>query len=156
MQSVFEKIELSPAAMEFLSSGNLPDATWSNQDDLCDCIYQRTGSWTNPYIGVTEEIRLCCVWAELRAMWPQHFRTTNAYRNGNTGEWETGAAKWDGNFDMPLAIWHRQLATKFNCTIEEARAMNLPAPQAVERKPEVPFILVMGGTEWVLDLASRR
>ena len=84
--------------------------TWSVQDDLCDCTYQRIGYWYNPYIGETLETRLCCVWAEFEKVWPQFFRRV-----------QHEPAAWNGEDDMPRAVWNRQLAAKFGRPLADIR-----------------------------------
>lgn len=109
---------------------------WNVNDDLCDCPNQRTFSIFNPYHGVTEEIRLCCLFAELRQMWPQHFRTT-------TQE----PAEWDGEADMPKSIWHRQLANHLGISVSEARGMRLDPPKG-QTRTEKPRIWLPWGNEY--------
>jgi hypothetical protein len=142
---------LDSAVLEALSVGSLPDVEWSNQDDLCDCTYQRIGFWTNPYIGETHEIRLCCVWAELGKQYPQFVRTTPAFYDYNKNEWVTEVAEWNGEADMPKAIWHRQLARRLNIPLEEARRLSMPPPRGRKR---IPFFLVFGSQEFTVDLGS--
>lgn len=113
---------LSPAVIEAISIGNLPDLQWKHDDDLCDCTYQRIGFWTNPYLAETQEIRLCCVWAKLGEMFPDFVRKVPAYWNENEQQWETEPWRWDGEEAMPKAIWYRHLARKLGVTVAEARA----------------------------------
>ena len=100
--------------------GVLPETFWSNEDDSCDCTYQRIGMWKNVYIGETLEVRLCCIWAELYKLFPQHVRVTPAYLV-NDEAWDERIREWDGESDMPRAIFYRQMARKDGITVEEAR-----------------------------------
>jgi hypothetical protein len=116
--------------------------TWSVNDDLCDCTYQRIGYWNNPYIGETYEIRLCCVWAEFEKQWPQFFKRV-----------QIEPAEWNGEADMPKSIWHRQLAKLNGVTVTEAREMGLEPPKGSPVKPKATLYLKWGN-EWVpLELA---
>lgn len=101
---------------------------WNVNDDLCDCPNQRTFSISNPYHGVTEEIRLCCLFAELRKQWPQHFRVT-----------VNEPAEWNGEADMPTSIWHRQLANYLGVSVAEARSLGLapPSGKPIQPKPRI-------------------
>ena len=111
--------------------------TWSNQDDLCDCIYQRSGYWNNPYIGETYEVRICCLYAEFEKMWPHLFKRTYAE-----------PAMWNGEADMPKAIWHRQLAAELEMTVPEARSMGIEPPKG-QPKVEKPHLWLTMGGEWL-------
>lgn len=100
----------------------LPESAWNEMDDGCDCTYQRIGSWTNPYLAETLEVRWCCIWKELYKLFPEMVRTTPAYRDGNTGEWVAEPREWDAEFDIPEAIWFRQLAREQGRPIADIRA----------------------------------
>jgi hypothetical protein len=139
---------LSPAILEAISIANLPDVEWSSGDDLCDCTFQRIGMWKNPYLAETHEIRLCCVWAELGKMFPDFVRTYPGFWDDNTEQWITEPQEWDAEFEMPKAIWHRQLAKTENVTLSEAREMRLPAPKGKPRKQPATIFLPFSG-EWV-------
>ena len=101
--------------------GVLPEVFWDVNDDACNCTFQRIGMWTNPYLAETLEVRMCCIWAELYKLFPQHVRVTAAFNNYNTGEWETEPWEWDGESDMPESIWYRHLARKHGIPVAEAR-----------------------------------
>ena len=111
--------------------------TWSNEDDLCDCTYQRSGYWNNPYIGETYEVRICCLYAEFEKVWPQFFKRTYAE-----------PAMWNGETDMPKAIWHRQLAAELDMTVPEARGMGMEPPKGTPRKVKPRLYLPLGGDEY--------
>ncbi len=111
---------------------------WNVNDDRCDCFNQRTFAIFNPYHGVTEEIRLCCLFAELRAIYPQHFRTT-----------VQEPAQWNGETDMPASIWHRQLAAELGTTVDSARRMGLEPPKGRPKAEPLSLWLREGG-EWAL------
>lgn len=85
---------------------------WQHGDDLCDCVYQRIGSWDNPYLGVRHEIRLCCAWDKLRAMFPDCFRDLV------TGQ----PQQWNGAVEMPRYLWYRQLAIQQGRSLPEIRS----------------------------------
>jgi len=120
---------------------------WNVNDDLCDCTYQRVGYWNNPYIGETLEIRFCCVWAEFEKQWPQFFRRT-----------QIEPAAWNGGADMPRSIWHRQMAAIEDVSIQAIREVyrDADAPKGVPVKEKLPFVLLVNGTEVVVDLAKMR
>lgn len=124
------------ALEEALAIVNAREA-WHVNDDLCDCLNQRTFNIFNPYHGVTEEIRLCCLFAELREMFPQHFRTT-------TQE----PAEWNGEADMPASIWHRQLANHLGVSVGEARSLGIEPPKG---KPlaEKPTLFLPWSGDWL-------
>jgi len=110
---------------------------WDVNDDLCDCANQRISYHFNPYHGVTEESRICCIQAELRKMWPQFFRTTRQE-----------PAEWNGESDMPRSIWHRQLASELGMSVSEARAMGLEPPKGKPRLGKPSFYLPWSG-DWL-------
>lgn len=108
--------------------------TWSVQDDLCDCVYQRMGYWNNPYIGETYEVRFCCIWAEFEKMWPQFFKRSYAE-----------PAEWNGEFDMPKAIWHRQLSAELGMPLSQVRDMGLEPPKGQPHRQKPVFYLPWSG-----------
>ena len=114
---------LSKQAMADVLSAleHLPEDTWEVDDDACDCTYQRIGMWANPYIAETLEVRMCCIWKEIYALFPDKVRTIPGYRDA-AGEWVTEPAEWDGESDMPAAIWYRQLARKQGRRVADVRA----------------------------------
>ncbi len=93
-------------------TADIPEVYWISEDDLCDCTFQRIGEWTNPYIARTLRVRFCCIWAELYKQFPQHVQEIPAYYDGNRHRWVVEPRAWDSEeMAMPLAIWHRQLAS---------------------------------------------
>ncbi len=114
------------------------EGVWNVQDDLCDCVYQRVNTWWNPYIGEFLETRLCCVWAKFEEMWPELFRRT-----------KSEPAMWNGEADMPPAIWHRQMANHLGVPLAEARTLAGPAPKGRPKAPPLQLWLRDGG-EWAL------
>lgn len=149
--------QLSPAVVQALSIGALPDIQWKMHDDLCDCVYQRIGMWTNPYLAETLEVRMCCIWNELYKQYPQFVREVPAFWDYNAEEWVTEPAEWNGEEDMPVSMWNRQVARKFNISVDEARRLNLPAPQGKPRDlpQSKPQMLLKWGNEWlVVELGS--
>ncbi len=140
--------ELSPAIVQALALGSLPDIQWKQNDDLCDCVYQRVGMYTNPYLAETLEIRMCCIWEEIYKVFPEHVRLVPAFWNYNTDEWVTEPMEWNGEDDMPVSIWHRQLARQRGISVAEARSLNLPAPKGQLRQPK-PTIFLKWSGEWI-------
>ena len=140
--------ELSPAVVQALAIGALPDVQWKMHDDLCDCVYQRIGMWTNPYLAETLEVRVCCIWAKLYEQYPEYVRMIPAFWDYNHDEWVTEPAEWNGEDDMPESVWYRQVARKTGKSLAEVRAMGLPAPKGKEIKPK-PVIFLSWSGEWV-------
>ena len=151
---------LSPAVIEALSVGNLPDIQWNDLDDLCDCVYQRVGWWKNPYLAETLEIRFCCVWAEFYKQYPQHVRFIPGYWDPNHKEWLTEPMEWNGESAMPKSLWYRHLARKLNRPLAETRAEYVDKdelrPKGSKRPEPIPFILLAGSQEITLDLRKVR
>ena len=112
--------------------GVIPESFWDNQDDACDCTFQRIGMWKNPYLGETLEVRMCCIWAELYKLFPQHVRTTPAYLVDDK-EWDSRVREWDGEADMPEAIWYRHYARKHGVSLAEARKVAGTPPKGTPR-----------------------
>ena len=150
--------QLSPAVIEALTIGSLPDVQWQHEDDLCDCTFQRIGMWKNPYLAETLEIRLCCVWARLAEQYPESVRTIPGYWNENTKSWETQPWDWNGETEMPRAIWYRHLARKLNRPLAEIRAEYADRDhlRPKGRGASVPFVVKIAGMWRTLNLASRR
>ena len=145
---------LSPGIIEALSIGNLPDVEWQSEDDLCDCTFQRIGMWKNPYLAETLEVRLCCIWAKFAEVFPDMVRTIPGYFNENTQEWITQPWEWNGEAEMPKAIWYRHLARKLNRPLAEIRAeyagKDELRPKGRPQRREIPFLLMQGGMElWI-------
>lgn len=99
----------------------LPEETWDTHDDKCDCMYPRIGFWTNPYLAETLEVRMCCIWKELYQLFPQHIRNTAAFYDYNANEWVTEPMEWNGEDEMPKAVWYRHMARKEGISVAEAR-----------------------------------
>lgn len=131
-------------ALEIARAG-MPAEEWDVNDDRCDCTFQRIGYWTNPYIGETLEVRMCCIWKELYRQFPEFVRVT-----------KHEPAEWNGEDNMPKSIWHRQLANHLGISIAEARALSMEAPKGQPKSEPIPFVLLMGGQEVMLDLAKVR
>jgi len=149
---------VSPAVLEALSIGSLPDVEWQTGDDLCDCTYQRIGMWKNPYLAETLEIRLCCVWAKLAEQYPDAVRTIPGYFNENTKEWMTQPWAWDGEAEMPKAIWYRHLARKLDRPLAEIRAEYAGKDhlRPKGRGESRPLWVQISGDWRCINLASRR
>ena len=158
MQVTMTTQQLSPALIEAMSIGSLPDVEWKQGDDLCDCTYQRLGSWTNPYIGETLEVRWCCIWAELGKQFPEFVRTVPASYDHNQERWITQTRAWDGEAEMPKAIWYRHLARKLDRPLSEIRAEYSQKDhlRPKGRGESVPLWVELSGEWRCINLASRR
>lgn len=147
-------VTMSPAVIEALAIGSLPDVQWLHGDDLCDCEFQRICQWTNPYIGSTHEARLCCIWAELYKQFPEHVRDIPAWFDINAQEWRTQPMAWNGETEMPKAMWYRHLARKHGRSVADIRAefsgKDELRPKGREIK-SIPFIVLFGREEVVID-----
>lgn len=126
-------------ALDFtpLADAFIPEEYWEVHDDLCDCTFQRIGFWTNPYMGETMRIRLCCVWKEMEKQWPQFFQHTHAFWDYNKEEWVPGAAEWNGEDQMERAVWYRQRANIERLPLEAIRdKYRLAEPPAGTPRPK--------------------
>ena len=137
--------------------GTFPEEFWDVQDDHCDCTFQRIGMWTNPYLGETLEVRMCCIWEELYKLFPDKVRRTSAFLDYNRNEWNPTPQEWDGEDDMPSAIWHRQLSRKTGKPLAAIRAeyANQEPPKGKPRpvvEPEPGFADVL--FQMVIGLAD--
>lgn len=145
---------LSPAIIEALAISGLPEVTWRDHDDLCDCEFQRVCQWTNPYIGSTHEERLCCIWKQLHEMFPDCSRDIPAWFDINRQEWNTKPMTWNGETEMPKAVWYRHLARKHGRPLAEIRAEYADKD---ELRPKgypiknIPFVLLAGAEEVWID-----
>ena len=128
-------------------AGSIPEEEWGIQDDLCDCVFQRIAWFTNPYIGRTMEVRLCCVWAEILKDYPQFIREIPGYdvQNVDVKTYDPKPMEWNGEDDMPRAIWNRQLAVQMGLPIETVRNMTRDEepPKGIKRTRyvDVPFLI---------------
>ena len=124
-----------------MSAASLPEVFWEVDDDLCDCVYQRIGMWTNPYLAETLEVRMCCIWAELYKLFPDKVRATHAFKDYNANEWVTEPQPWNAEYDMPPGLWYRQLARQQGRPVADIRAeyrhRDSERPRGVVR-PQVP------------------
>ena len=136
---------VSPAVLQALSIGALPDVEWQADDDLCDCTYQRIGMWRNPYLAETLIVRVCCIWADLYKQYPQFVQQIPGYWNDETEQWDTEPWAWNGEDEMAPALWHRQLARKYGITVAAARALNLAPPKGQHIRAKPLFFLPWGG-----------
>ena len=158
MEAITDKLALSPGVIEALTIGSLPDVEWQHDDDLCDCTFQRIGMWKNPYLAETQEIRLCCIWAEFGKQFPDFVRTIPGYWNENTGQWITKPSEWDGEAEMPKAIWYRHLARKQDRPLAEVRAEYAGKDELRPkgRGASIPLVVRIAGDWRTINLASRR
>lgn len=123
--------------LAFLETSGIPEENWTHGDDLCDCTFQRIGFWTNPYIGRTLKVRLCCIWAKVYAMFPEYVQEIPAFTDYNHGDsYVAKPAPWDGETDMPLHLWHRQLAVEMHLPLSAVRELvaGQEPPKAVRAK----------------------
>ena len=108
-----------------LLTGHIPEIRWKQDDDLCDCTFQRIGWWTNPYLARTMEVRLCCIWKILAEKNPEIaalVREIPAFDDYNRDCWVSEPAAWDAkDHDMPRALWHRQLSIQQDKPLEQVR-----------------------------------
>jgi hypothetical protein len=111
--------ELAPG--QRFHGGEIPEFRWEIGDDACDCVFQRIGDWTNPYLGRTMRVRLCCIWAELYKEWPQFVQEIPASWDQNERRFDIEPMEWNGEADMPLAFWHRHLASLTGMSLPEVR-----------------------------------
>jgi hypothetical protein len=123
-----------------LLTDHIPEIRWEHEDDLCDCTFQRIGWWTNPYLGRTLEIRLCCAWAKLAELHPEireFMREIPAFDDYNANRWEPEPQPWQSkDSDMPRAIWYRQLValTGKPITVIRAEYDHLNPPTRVQKR----------------------
>ena len=129
--------------ISILATAGIPDVIWRDHDDLCDCTFQRVCQWTNPHLGTTHEERLCCIWAKIHEMFPGCSRDIPAYFDINAQEWVPEVVPWNGEFDMPPALWHRQIARVLGISVAEARehplAKGPPRGKPFAKKPQIYF-----------------
>ena len=117
----------------FFPEGEVPEISWVHGDDLCDCTFQRIGEISNPYLAHTEQIRYCCLMEELRGMFPHLFRSYEGYTNPNSRELTCDPVEWNGDTDMPPALWHRQIQAITGKPLDEIRMKAGPPPKGVIR-----------------------
>ena len=105
-----------------LATTMVPEIRWVYGDDLCDCVFQRIGDWTNPYLARTLRVRLCCLWARLYKDHPDLVEEIPAYYDGHADLFVTEPAEWDSpDWDMPRALWYRQMAVQTGLSLAEIR-----------------------------------
>lgn len=105
-----------------MQSAAPPEMRWKVGDDLCDCTFQRIGDWTNPYIGKTLRVRLCCLWKELAKNYPDLVEMIPFYYDQNNDVYLPKPLPWDSDgMDMPRDIWYRQLETQTGLSLQEIR-----------------------------------
>ena len=148
---------LTPTArndvLSALGAGMVPEEFWDVNDDLCDCTFQRIGMWTNPYLGETLEVRMCCIWAEFYKLFPQFVRVIPAFLDYNKDEWVTEAMEWNGETDMPKPVWYRQIARREGISVTEARD-RYRGRDGERPRGKGPLTVVGTGSTW-LTLSQR-
>lgn len=124
-----------------LETSGIPEMDWKYGDDLCDCTFQRIGMWTNPYLGRTLKVRLCCIWAKLYTMFPECVQEIPGFMDYNDGDkYIPEPAPWDGDSDMPRHLWHRQAAVQMGLPLPVVRKLlaDQEPPKAVSKKKVQP------------------
>lgn len=105
-----------------LATAGIPEVTWEYGDDLCDCTFQRIGTWSNPYIARTMRVRLCCIWMEIYKEFPEYVQEIPASWNENTKQFDAKPIPWNAeDADMPTHLWHRQVAVELGIPLSQAR-----------------------------------
>lgn len=115
----------------------IPEAPWVHGDDACDCTFQRIAIWTNPYLGRSLQVRLCCIWREIYGQYPQYVREVPATYDPDKEAFTTGIpADWDGDHDMPRHLWHRQVSVQLGIPLSQVRKLleGQEPPKAVGKK----------------------
>jgi len=96
---------------------------WQHGDDLCDCTFHNIQDWTNPYLGQTLRIRMCCLLRDLATMFPQYFEAVDAYFDHNRQQHIFSVQPWDSEeHDMPRYLWYRQVAIQTGEPLAVVRA----------------------------------
>lgn len=114
----------------------IPEVPWFHGDDQCDCTFQRIGMWSNPYIGRTLEVRLCCIWGKIYDQYPEFVREIPASFNQNTKQYDRESIAWNAeDADMPRYLWVRQAARITGVPVAEVRNI-LADKQPPSRVPE--------------------
>ena len=101
---------------------------------------------------------MCCIWAELYKMFPQFVRVTPAYLDGNAKQWVTEPQEWNGEAEMPKAIWFRHLARKEGRPVSEVRGDYAERDdlRPKGRPDSIPLFVHIAGEWRAINLASRR
>lgn len=120
-----EEVKPGQDILSMLASSGIPEIQWDPNDDLCDCTFPRAGMWTNPYIARTLKVRLCCIWAELYKMFPQHVQEIPAFMDYRKDDhtYDSKPWEWDGETEMPRYLWHRQLSVQTGLPLSMVRDM---------------------------------
>ena len=142
-----QKSEILPGQdiLGLLATAGIPEMQWDIEDDLCDCTFPRAGFWTNPYIARTLKVRLCCIWAELHKMFPQHIQEIPAFTDYriNNNTYAAEPWEWNGEAPMPRYLWYRQLAVQTGFSLAQVRELyedQQPpegTPKAAEESTEI-------------------
>ncbi len=103
------------------SPASMRGMRWILGDDKCDCLFQRIGEWSNPFLGRTMRVRLCCLWAKIYEQYPE-FVQQLPYHEPNKGTYTSEVLDWDSEqADMPLYLWYRQLSIKERKPLKQIR-----------------------------------
>ena len=120
----------------------MPEITWTHGDDLCNCTFQRIGDWSNPYLGLTRRVRVCCLEQRMLEGNEDLVQDIPGYFNENTGQFEAEPWVWDGEDDMPDHLFMRQTAIIQGLSLDETRVKfegveppkGIPRPKVVKEK----------------------
>ena len=126
--------------LALLETSEIPEIEWEHGDDLCDCTFQRIGTWTNPYIGRSLKVRLCCIWAEIYKQYPQFVQEIPAYYDLSKKTYESKPRDWDAeDSDMPKALWHRHVAVLTRTPLTRVRELldGQEPPKAIGKKQDM-------------------
>ena len=123
-----------------LHSREIPEIVWTHGDDLCNCVFQRIGDWSNPYLGRTLRVRVCCMEQKMFEDYPEFVQEIPAFWDANTDTWVDGPLDWDGEDDMPRHLWHRQVAILTGLSLDETRVRfeGEEPPKGIERPSKPP------------------
>lgn len=110
------------AAMQLLTHAvEAPAKHWILGDDLCDCLFQRIWDTNNPHIGRTLRVRECCLWKTLYEQYPEYVQVL-PYYDPNRHIYVSEPEPWNSDeMDMPVYLWHRQLAIEQGKTVAQIR-----------------------------------
>lgn len=92
-------------------------------DDLCDCTFQLVYEATNPYIGKTQRVRVCCILAKVQEMFPEFVTLLDGWHDVGRQTLVETPLDWDNDtMAMPPRLWYRALAAKTGRPLADIRA----------------------------------
>jgi hypothetical protein len=116
---------LAEALVDIAKAAGSPIGTdWRvGGDDLCDCTFQTVWEVTNPYIGKTQRVRLCCIVAKMQHLFPELVALLDGWHDVGRQKLVSEPLPWDGkDFAMPAPLWYRQMETLTGRPLAEIRA----------------------------------